>query len=143
MPTLDQPLFCEGFCPNCKAYYYYIRIDEPTPGQAFTSDVVKVSGTKEMHRTVVHKCGQKVIPTWRRLVVDDTPWLCQICGFTVFREKVAPVIDEATKQDVSRAATFCMVNGTLKRHMCEVPLKHGQPPYGQPLHPDDMPNGQK
>jgi hypothetical protein len=105
MPTLDQPMFCEGYCDKCTEYYYYVHIGEDP-------------------RSVTHACGQKISPAWRRLVVDSTRYTCPICTFTVYKEK-----------DMEKSATFYVMDSKLFRHMCEVPLTKGAPPSGEPMHP--------
>lgn len=117
MPTLDQPLFTEGYCEKCKEYYNAILTDDKG-------------------RELTHKCGQRFTPEWRRLVVSSIPYICPICTGTVYRENVTPIIDAATGLDISIAASFVIVEGKAQRHMCEVPLKLGAPPSGEPLHPD-------
>lgn len=117
MPTLDQPFFTEGYCLNCKEYFCIVHIGDDG-------------------KVVIHKCGARFTPEWRRLVVDSHPLICPICTSTVYREKVTPIYDTVTKRDISKAATFLVVDGKAQRHMCEVALKDGDPPSGEPLHPD-------
>jgi len=121
MPTNPQPLFTEGFCPMCLRYFFAVHVKDDNP------------------QGINHACGTKFKTTWRRLVILGEPLPCPICQMPTYREVTGTnAKGEPISEPDKPAASFVIVNSTITRHMCEVPLTEGGEPSGMPLHPDDV-----